>query len=87
MDANNSNSYIIEQTPLETSRRPKFTPASGGGNNRPSSSQKRRKQELEEVVAETPPTKHATTRSGRLVQAALDNNSNKTMNQQHARNS
>ena len=65
---NNNESFTIEQTPLQSNRRPKFTPASGSG---------RRKRELEEVVAETPPTKNATaTRSGRLVQAALDNNIN-----------
>lgn len=65
MDVNNNESFVIEQTPLQSNRRPKFTPASGSG---------RRKQELEEVVAETPPAKHATTKSGRQVQAALDNN-------------
>ena len=65
---NNNESFTIEQTPLQSNRRPKFTPASGSG---------RRKRELEEVVAETPPTKNAAaTRSGRLVQAALDNNIN-----------
>ena len=66
VDVNNNESFVIEQTPLQSNRRPKFTPASGSG---------RRKQELEEVVAETPPpAKHATTKSGRQVQAALDNN-------------
>ena len=43
---NNNESFTIEQTPLQSNRRPKFTSASGSG---------RRKRELEEVVAETPP--------------------------------
>jgi hypothetical protein len=69
---NNNESFTIEQTPLQSNRRPKFTPASGSG---------RRKRELEEVVAETPPAKTAAaTRSGRLVQAALDNNINTVSN-------
>ena len=69
---NNNESFTIEQTPLQSNRRPKFTSASGSG---------RRKRELEEVVAETPPTKNAAaTRSGRLVQAALDNNTTSIKN-------